>query len=83
MGEKFISKTLIKKISLPFIWLHPFICLYGLTNPLRSVKRHRVGLVWDYLHYKKAKYHLKNCLTLKYKLGSTFCRAWFRYNNTI
>jgi intein/homing endonuclease len=52
-------------------------------NPLRSVKMHRIRLVFDYFHYKKLKYHLKDSLTLEYKLWSTFCRSWFKYHDTI
>lgn len=52
-------------------------------NPLRSVKMHRIRLVFDYFHYKKLKYHLKNPLTVEYKLWCTFCRSWFKYQNTI
>jgi ubiquinol-cytochrome c reductase cytochrome b subunit len=59
-----------------FIYLYEYLK----KNPLKSVKMHRVRLIYHYFHYKKLKYHLKEPTTIEYKMWSKFCKLWFKYS---
>lgn len=59
-----------------------FIDLYEYLkiNPLKSVKMHRIRLIYHYFHYKRLKYHLKTPNSIEYKIWSKFCKLWFKYS---
>jgi ubiquinol-cytochrome c reductase cytochrome b subunit len=59
-----------------------FVDLYEYLkkNPLKSVKMHRIRLIYHYFHYKKLKYHLKEPNSIEYKIWSKFCNLWFKYS---
>lgn len=58
-----------------------FIPLYEYLkkNPLKSVKKHRMRLVFYYFKYKQLKYNLKPKESIEYKIWSKFCKSWFKY----
>jgi ubiquinol-cytochrome c reductase cytochrome b subunit len=53
---------------------------YIKTNPLKSVKMHRIRLCLKYFYYKKLKYHLKDQSTFEFKKWLIFCKLWFKYS---
>lgn len=59
-----------------------FVDLYEYLkkNPLKSVKMHRIRLVFHYFHYKKLKYHLKEPNSVEYQIWVKFCTLWFKYS---
>jgi ubiquinol-cytochrome c reductase cytochrome b subunit len=88
LGKIYVEKA-NKKNKVPnkkYYWTinsyQEFLYLYEYLkkNPLKSVKMHRVNLIYYYFHYKKLKYHLKKPTSVEYKIWSKFCKLWFKYN---
>lgn len=88
LGQIYCEKSNVQRKSpnLKYNWTitnyKQFILLYHYlkTNPLKSVKMHRIRLILCYFKYKQLKYHLKNHKTVEYKLWLKFCKSWFKYS---
>jgi ubiquinol-cytochrome c reductase cytochrome b subunit len=88
LGKIYIEKA-NKKNKVPnkkYHWTinsyEEFVYLYEYLkkNSLKSVKMHRIRLIYHYFHYKKLKYHLKEPTSVEYKIWSKFCKTWFKYS---
>ena len=59
-----------------FVYLYEYLK----KNPLKSVKMHRIRLIFHYFHYKKLKYHLKESNSIEHQIWVKFCKLWFKYS---
>ena len=53
---------------------------YLKMNPLKSVKMHRMRLVFFYFKYKDLRYHLQPINTIEFQIWSKFAKSWFKYS---
>jgi hypothetical protein len=53
---------------------------YLKINPLKSVKMHRMRLVFFYFKYKDLGYHLKPINTVEFQIWFKFAKSWFKYS---